>query len=131
MECYYSRNLEIVGYIERIHVIWKERGMFYVKEQQFLDQKWEVITKKWFSDLELNQIKEKSFGVTEYSDEYGCKGPVRFGEEDNVVCENQCHVVLEHNCLNQHRYSNCNKTRTHNHLVHKRTLNLLAKLAYV
>ena len=54
MECYYSRNLEIVGYIERIHVIWKERGMFYVKEQQFLDQKWEVITKKGFSDLQLN-----------------------------------------------------------------------------
>ena len=47
-------------------------------------------------------------GVTEDSDEYGCEGPVGFWEEDSVVCENECHVVLEHNCLNQDRYSNCN-----------------------
>ena len=70
-------------------------------------------------------------GVTEDSDEYGCEGPVGFWEEDSVVCENECHVVLEHNCLNQDRYSNCNWTRAHDHLVHKGTLKFLTKLVHV
>ena len=61
--------------------------------------------KKWFSDIELNEIKEKSMGVTEESEENGCQCSVGFGEEGNVVCENECHVVLEDTCLNQDRYS--------------------------
>ena len=56
--------------------------------------------------MELNEIKEKSMGVTEESDENGCKGPVEFGEEDNVECENECHDVLEDTRLNQDQYSN-------------------------
>ena len=87
-------------------MIWKEKGMFDVKEQRLLDQKWQIVTKKWFSDLELNEINEKSMGVTEESDENYCEGSVEFDEEDNVVCENECHVVLEDFCLNQDRYSN-------------------------
>ena len=39
MECYYSRNPEVVGYIKRMHMIWKEKGMFDVKEQRLLDEK--------------------------------------------------------------------------------------------
>ena len=62
--------------------------------------------KKWFSDLELNEIKEKSMGVTEEHDENGCQGSVGFGEEDNVVCQDECHVVLEDTFLNQELYSN-------------------------
>ena len=45
-------------------------------------------------------------GVTEESDENGSEGCVGFGEENNLVCENECHVVLEDTCLNQGRYSN-------------------------
>ena len=45
-------------------------------------------------------------GVTEESEENGYQGSVGFGEEDNVVCENECHVVLEDTCLNQDWYSN-------------------------
>ena len=48
---------------ERMHMIWKEKGMFNLKEQRLLDQKYQIVTKKWFSDLELNKIKEKSVGV--------------------------------------------------------------------
>ena len=33
MECYYSSNPKVVGYIERMRMIWKEKGMFDVKEQ--------------------------------------------------------------------------------------------------
>ena len=31
-ECYYTSNTEVVGYKERMIVMWKEKGMFYVKE---------------------------------------------------------------------------------------------------
>ena len=43
--------------------------------------------KKWFSNLELNEIKEKLMGVTEESDESACEGFVGIGKEDNVACE--------------------------------------------
>ena len=58
-----------------------------------LDQKLQIDAKKWFSDLELNKIKEKSKGATEESDKNGCEGSVEFGEEGNVVCENEYYVV--------------------------------------
>ena len=45
MEYYYSSSLEVVGYIKRVHVIWKEKGMFDVKEKRLLDQKWQIVTK--------------------------------------------------------------------------------------
>ena len=74
-----------MGYIERMHMFWKEKGMFDGKEQRLLDQKWEIVRKRWFSDLELNQVKEKSLGVTEESDENCCEGFVEFGKED-MLC---------------------------------------------
>ena len=60
----------------------------------------------WLSDFELNQIKEKSMGVTEESDENGCESSVGFGKEGNSVCGNGCHVVLEDTCPNQDRSRN-------------------------
>ena len=110
MECYYSSNPEVVGYIERMHMTWKEKGMFDVKEQRLLDQKLQIVTEKWFSDLELNEIKERLMDVAKESVENGCEGSVEFGEEENVVCENECHVVLEDTCLNQDCYSNNDKS---------------------
>ena len=103
MECYYNSNPEVEGYIERMYMIWKEKRMFDIKEQRLSDEKWQIVTKKWFSDLKLNEIREKLMGVTEEFDENGCEGSIEFGEEDNV--ENECHVVLEDTCLNQNRYS--------------------------
>ena len=32
MDCYYNSNPQVVGYIERMHMVWKEKGMFDVKE---------------------------------------------------------------------------------------------------
>ena len=100
MECYYNSNPEVVGYIERECI---KKGMLDVKDQRLLDQKWQILTKKWFSALELNEIKERSMGVTE--DSFG------FREDDmDVVCENVCYVMLEDTCLNQDRYSNNNES---------------------
>ena len=55
------------------------------------------------------EIKEKSMRVAEDSDKNGCEGYVGFGQEENVVCENECHVVLDDTCSNQDRYSNNDK----------------------
>ena len=63
MECYYSSNPEVVGCRERMHMIWKAKGILDVKEQRLLDQKWQIVTQKWFLDLELNEIKKKLIGV--------------------------------------------------------------------
>ena len=51
----------------------------------------------------------KSMGVAEKSDRNGREGCVGFGEEENVVFENECHFVWEDTCLNQHWYSNNDK----------------------
>ena len=68
-------------------MIWKEKIMFDVKEQRLLDQKWRIVTKRWFSDLAWNKIKEKSLSVTEDSDENGCEGSDEFSEEYNIAYE--------------------------------------------
>ena len=117
MKCYYSSNPYLVGYIKRMHMTWKEKRMFDVKEQQLLDQKWHIVTNRWFSDLVLNEIKEKSMGVTKKSDENDYEGSVGFGEEDKVMCEKVCHVVLEDACLNQGWYSDNDKYVEVNRLV--------------
>ena len=39
------------------------------------------------------------------------------------------HIIIKDIKLYTNRMNDCNWTRTHNHLVHKRTLNHLAKLA--
>ena len=45
MECYGS-GPEVAGCIGRMHIIWKERGMFDNKEQWLLNQKWQIVKKK-------------------------------------------------------------------------------------
>ena len=73
--------------------------MFDVNEQRLLDQKKQIVTKKWLSDLELNEFKENSMCVTEQPDKNGCEGSFGFDEEDVVVCEH------EDTYLNQDRHS--------------------------
>lgn len=65
--------------------------------------------KKGFFNLEVNEIKEKIVGVSEAFEKNCWKGSVGFAKGDNVVCKNQCHVVLELTCKNQDFYSNNGK----------------------
>ena len=60
-----------------------------------MDRDWQIVAKKWFSDLASIDINGRSMGVTEEPDGNGCDVSVGFGEEDYVVCENESHVVLE------------------------------------
>ena len=40
-----------------MHVIWNEMGMFNVTEQRLVDQKNNILKRKWLSDLELEEIQ--------------------------------------------------------------------------
>ena len=50
-------------------------------------------------------------GVAKESVKNGREGSLEFGEEENVACENECHIVLEDTCLNQDCYSNNDKSK--------------------
>ena len=67
----------------------------------------------------MNESNEKLMGVNEESDKNGCANSVGFCEKNNVVCENECHVVLEDTCLNQDRYSNNDKCEVVTRLAFK------------
>ena len=42
-----------------------------VNKQRLMDQKWQIVTKTWFSDLELNDIKERLVDMAKESDDNG------------------------------------------------------------
>ena len=50
-------------------------------------------------------------GVVKEFDKNDSEVSVQFGQEENVVCENECHAVLEDTCSNQDCYSNNNKNK--------------------
>ena len=53
MECFYKSNPKKIGYRKRMHNFWIEEGMFVITEQRLVDQKSQIIKKKWLSELEL------------------------------------------------------------------------------
>ena len=54
--------------------------------------------------------------VAKEADENGCEDSFEFDEEENVVCKNECHVVLKDTCLNQRSYRNNDKSELVNKL---------------
>ena len=79
--------------------IFGKNGMFYLKQQWLLNQKWQIVTKKSFPDLEEKMMKDDGCGWRVW--QVACEGSVGFGEEVNVLCKNECDVGLEDTCLNQ------------------------------
>ena len=57
MECFFRSNPKVIGYRKRMHNLWKDMGMFQITEQRLLDQKAQIMKKKWLTDLELEEIK--------------------------------------------------------------------------
>ena len=55
MQCYYRSEYGRNGYKKRMHAIWNEIGMFNVTEQSLVDQKNNILKRKWLSDLEEMQ----------------------------------------------------------------------------
>ena len=65
MECFYNSNPKKIGYRKRMHNLWIVQGMFVITEQRLVDQKSQIIKKKWLSELELEAIR-RSVDDAEY-----------------------------------------------------------------
>ena len=57
MQCYYGSDYGKNGYRKRIHAIWNKMGMFNVTEQTLVDQKNNILKRKWLSDLDLEELQ--------------------------------------------------------------------------
>ena len=99
MQCYYKSEYGRNGYRKRMHVIWNEIGMFNVTEQWLVDQKNNILKRKWLSDLELEEIQRNikdlgngEVGLESDVDEEWFLG---FDLEGQEVFMKECEVVLE------------------------------------
>ena len=65
MECFYLRKSFSEdgkpqrGYRQRMHRIWKERGVFPTSEQRICDQARAIRKNGWLTDIELESIKQR------------------------------------------------------------------------
>ena len=55
MQCYYRSEYERNGYRKRMHATWNEMGMFNITDQRLVDQKNNILKRKWPSHLELKE----------------------------------------------------------------------------
>ena len=99
MQCYYRSEYGRNGYRKRMHVIWNEMGMFNVTEQRLVDQKINILKRKWLSDLELEEIQRSIEDIR--NGEVGLESDVDegwflgFDHEGQDVFMKECEVVLE------------------------------------
>lgn len=73
-------------------------------KQQLLDQKRQIVKKKWFTDLQINEIRKKSrivIGDSVASDISNSVDVVRLGEDGIDVYLNESYVVLEDACVDK------------------------------
>ena len=59
MECYFCSNLSRLGYRKRMLELWNSKSLFFINEQQLVDQTINILKKSWLTEIELEQIKGK------------------------------------------------------------------------
>ena len=64
LECYFRGNLSQRRYRKRLIKVWQERSTFQTTSQRLSDQVRTIIKKRWFSDLELQEIQQKHWNKT-------------------------------------------------------------------
>ena len=99
MQCYYRSEYGRNGYRKRMHATWNEMGMFNVTEQRLVDQKNNILRRKWLSDFELEEIQRnvediRNSEVRLESDEDE-RWFLGFDHEGQDVFIKECEVVLE------------------------------------
>ena len=80
MECYYlSKPVDesgrpVRGYRQRMHAVWKERGLQKATEQRPCDQARAIRKNEWFTSVELDEIRRRMTTVDEELEEQdlGC-----------------------------------------------------------
>ena len=77
MECYYlSKPVDesgrpVRGYTQRMHALWKERGLPKITEQRLCDQATAIRKNEWFTSVELDEIRRRMTAVDEELEEQG------------------------------------------------------------
>ena len=100
MECYYWSKPKITEYRQRMHAIWRDKGIFNITEQWLMDQQSQIRKKQWLTKLELEQIQrsreDKPHGVvsndSESEDEQWLLG---FDEKGGDVFRKDLRVAVE------------------------------------
>ena len=59
MECYYRSKPKIKEYRQRLHAMWRDKGMFNITEQKLMDQQRQIRKKQWLTKLELEEIQTR------------------------------------------------------------------------
>ena len=80
MECYYlSKPVDesgrpVIGYRQRMHAVWKERGLPKITEQRLCDQARAITKNEWFISIELDEIRRRMTTVDKELEEQdaGC-----------------------------------------------------------
>ena len=57
MDCYFKSIPEKRGYRQRMLRLWDEKGMVKVTEQRLADHARTILKSKWFTTVELKEIK--------------------------------------------------------------------------
>ena len=71
MECYYlskpvdENGRPVRGYRQRMHAVWKERGLQKITEQRLCDQARAIRKNEWFTSVELDEIRRRMTTVDE------------------------------------------------------------------
>ena len=59
MECYRRSKRKINWYRQRMHAIWRDKGIFNITEQRLMDQQSQIRKKQWLTKLELEEIQRR------------------------------------------------------------------------
>ena len=89
MQCYCRGLYGRSGYRKRMHAIWNEMIMFSVTEQRSVDQKNNILKRKWPSDLELEEMQRNIEDIGHVK--WGWKAlKMRDGSWDLIMKDRMC-----------------------------------------
>ena len=99
MRCYLQCQPERRGYRKRMHEIWRKNGMVEVSEQRLCDQLSTIKRCKWFSDVQIEELKKElvehqSTVVQACSGEGGLTSPCVNGESNGETLNEVTHNHL-------------------------------------
>ena len=100
MECYFRSKSKINGYRQRMHAIWRDKGMFNITEQRLVDQQSQIRKKQRLTKLELEEIQrriedEPHSHVPNDSDSEDEQYFLGFNEKDGDVFLKNVRAVVE------------------------------------
>lgn len=88
MECYFKSIPEKRGYRQRMLRLWDEKGMVKVTEQRLADQARTILKSKWFTAVELEEIKRNKHGDCDDQNRTVVVEEANDGNEHELPAEN-------------------------------------------